>query len=376
MLCSPGQFPPEVDTLGDPELQFPRTDIQHMWETYNLSIGPKHHPPGVKTLREKVLEEWDEEVKRVAVIRKEREEAEALKPKRPNPLTLDTAPKKAPKMMFKDEESFFNYFDTKEGLDPDDFPGINGVRAKHYTTDQRYMWDRNPFVRAAAVYPMHVREYMDLIDTAEERYDKRIQENFPDSDDYIDYETAQLYNASFYEMSGNRLRDDDFYYMESMAWATNFTDLYLNNWLKLNEKIDQWKYEDMVEHAKLFGIPVEKEPIPESWMPDKWRGVNYSMEILEMHSKIQLATVDYYDDKPGEQYAGETFEPNPDEVDRRAVGTIMLQYDWQPSDNRTFSIDPAVAERLEPLQEFAGTLVELQSTSVSAISVVCVFLGD
>lgn len=346
--------------MGDPELVFPPDDIP-LWEELDLPIGPKYHPAGTKTRQELFEEEWEEEDRRVTALRKEIEANR--KPKRPNPLMVNTGPRKAPKTMFKDEESFFKYFEVKEPPDPDDFPGINGIRAKHYTADQRYFWDRDPTIKAGFYFPMHPREVKDLQWSAEERYAQRVKDRFSD-EEYIDYDTAQLYNASFFERRGDRWTDDDQYFIESLHWMNNYTDLFLNDWHQVEEWIDEMKYQSMVEYAELYGLPVAKEPIPEFLTPDKYRGVNYSMELIERFSRITLKPVTYYDEHPREQWENETFDANPDVTAVRPIGSMRVQYDWQPSDNRTFSIDPVMAEILEPLHEFASGLVELQSTSV------------
>lgn len=379
-FLSPGQFPPEVDTLLEPWRQFP--EDKKLWEVYDIpGVGPKYHPAGTKTRAEIFQEEWEEEQRRVAALKKEldaqKAERENKRPRRVNPLTMNTEPRKAPKKMHDTEESFFDYFDTKEGLDPDDFPGLNGIRAKHYTEDQRYMWDRNFMIKQAAVFPRHIREEMDDLESAPERYAQRLKDHHPDQDSYTDYDHMALYNASFFELGGDRMTDEDQYYLDSMNWYRNFTDQFMESWLKFNEELDEEKYREMVEEAELFGTPVGKEPIPEHLMPERWRGVNYSMELFESFSKTTLTPFGYYDDptKTRLQFENETFEPNPDVIATRAQGTIMLQYDWAPSDNRTFSIDPAVAELLEPLQEFAGDLVKLQSTSVS-VSIAIPIISD
>ena len=122
------------------------------------------------------------------------------------------------------------------------------------------------------------------------------------------------------------------------------------------------RYWERVMWTTFTGENITMEPIPGYLTPDKDRGIVYSDEIIEMKGKLSLFP---YQPEPEVAYANDSFAHNQELDVTNKIGTIRVQYDWQPDPKLLpYVIEEEKLEKIAPLLHYANHAAVLLSTKV------------
>jgi hypothetical protein len=108
------------------------------------------------------------------------------------------------------------------------------------------------------------------------------------------------------------------------------------------------------------GEDVMIDPIPLYLTPDIGRGVVYSDELIEMKGKMTLMPEI---PEPEVAYVNDTFTHNEDMGFMNMVGTIRIQYDWQPDESlKPYLIEKEKIAHIQPVINYVNHAAKLLST--------------
>jgi hypothetical protein len=186
-----------------------------------------------------------------------------------------------------------------------------------------------------------------------------------ESEGYVGYDTWSKYGPDEGFDLDDFAQDDDIHYAQTMHHFKQVTDLFLDDHSRAVRFQDTQNNFTRVLSNALLGTNHTQEAIPSYLTPDANRGIKYTDVIIEMKGKRILHPVM---PDPAVAYANDSFGPNPDAVAMNTIGTIRVQYDWQPRTDLVHEIEPHKVERLRPVINFINHAAELQSTKVSAQS--------
>lgn len=199
--------------------------------------------------------------------------------------------------------------------------------------------------------------------------------------DHVGYEVWSTYlNDSTFNRD-EQVWNDDVFHNQSFEHVLGVVNKYLVDHQKISAEIDNAKYITKMMDIKFREYYAErlppdesrepfnpeeylKDPIPKYLTPDIDRGINYSMEVLEMKGRMTLAPFRL---DPNVEYADDTFTYNEDQVTLNQVGTIRDQYNWTPSPlnvQANWTIESEVVEKIQPILRFLNHLADLKSTKV------------
>ena len=153
----------------------------------------------------------------------------------------------------------------------------------------------------------------------------------PEFANHVGFETWSKYDENDYLGADDNVWEEDVCTAQCIKHVLDITDFYLNDQQKLSEEIDDHRQWDRLLHAKFSGDtdPASlKETIAPHLEPFKYRGLNYTNEIIEMKGKKVLSA---YLDPPAVMWENDTFVHNENAVTMNKVGIIREQYDWSYS---------------------------------------------
>jgi hypothetical protein len=182
-----------------------------------------------------------------------------------------------------------------------------------------------------------------------------------ESEGYVGYDTWSKYGPDEGFDLDDFAQDDDIHYAQTMHHFKQVTDLFLDDHSRAVRFQDTQNNITRVLSNALLGTNHTQEAIPSYLTPDANRGITYTDVIIEMKGKRILHPVM---PDPAVAYANDSFGPNPDAVAMNTIGTIRVQYDWQPRKDLVHEIEPHKVERLRPVIDFINHAAELQSTKV------------
>jgi hypothetical protein len=182
-----------------------------------------------------------------------------------------------------------------------------------------------------------------------------------ESEGYVGYDTWSKYGPDEGFDLDDFAQDDDIHYAQTMHHFKQVTDLFLDDHSRAVRFQDTQNNFTRVLSNALLGTNHTQEAFPSYLTPDANRGIKYTDVIIEMKGKRILHPVM---PDPAVAYANDSFGPNPDAVAMNTIGTIRVQYDWQPRKDLVHEIEPHKVERLRPVIAFINHAAELQSTKV------------
>ena len=153
----------------------------------------------------------------------------------------------------------------------------------------------------------------------------------PEFADHVGYETWSEYDDNDYLGADDKVWEEDVCTAQCIKHVLDVTDYYLSDQQQLSEEIDDHRQWDRLLNAKLSGDTDPsslKEIIAPHLEPFKYRGINYTNEIIEMKGKKVLSA---YLDPPAVMWENDTFVHNENAVTMNKVGIIREQYDWSYS---------------------------------------------
>lgn len=168
-------------------------------------------------------------------------------------------------------------------------------------------------------------------------------------------------NKGFEEVD-DEVWDDDVYTAQALRHLIAVTDEYLDDHRAAVTAHDEQKHWGRALRNALLGEDQQREPIPKYLTPDIDRGIVYSDEIVEMKGKISLLPKQ---EEPEVEYKDDVFTHNKDFEVMNKIGTIRVQYDWQPRQDLQHEIEEHKLPALQPLVDYINHAGKLVSTKVS-----------
>lgn len=184
------------------------------------------------------------------------------------------------------------------------------------------------------------------------------QEEFKD---HVGFEVWSTYNNKGFEEVDDVMWDDDVYTAQALKHLIAVTDEYLDDHKAAVVAHDEQKHWGRVMRNAFLGENVTQEPIPKYLTPDADRGIPYSDEIIEMKGKISLLPLQ---DEPEVEYKDDVFTHNKEFEVMNKIGTIRVQYDWQPRTDLEHVIEEHKLPALQPLIDYINHAGKLVSTKV------------
>jgi hypothetical protein len=182
---------------------------------------------------------------------------------------------------------------------------------------------------------------------------------------YKDYQTIDEFNKDFTYTDIDT--DDDLYTVMSLVTILDLMNLYTEDQFTYAEAydrrfaIDRWLHtRNNIDPNATFPV---MEPIPSKLMPEKDRGVNYTSEIIEMFTNVQLLPV--YDNWT-ELYANSSWDYPVNVRSVELFGSVLENYEWEPQlDLLPYVIEPEKMEAIRPIIRYLNFEAKLLSTKVS-----------
>lgn len=187
------------------------------------------------------------------------------------------------------------------------------------------------------------------------------QEEFKD---HVGVEVWSNYRNQGFEEVDDVVWDDDVYTAQALRHLIAVTDEYLDDHSAAVEAHDEQKHWGRAMRNAFLGEDNQLEPIPEYLTPDKNRGIVYSDEIIEMKGKISLLPLQ---EEPEVEYKDDVFTHNKEFEVANKIGTIRVQYDWQPRTDLEHVIEEHKLPALQPVIDYINHAGKLVSTKVSTI---------
>ena len=161
--------------------------------------------------------------------------------------------------------------------------------------------------------------------------------------------------------------EEDLHYLRAVQHLSRVTDEYLEDHAAVSRRIDDYKFwQRQLQHGLTGHGEVDaktgrlQEEIPIYLTPDANRGVEYGDEVIEMKSKMTLHVAM---PRPAELFAEDRFEHNDEFETMNKIGTVRVQYDWQPDASLLpYKIEADVAAKLAPVIRFVNHAAKLRST--------------
>jgi len=177
--------------------------------------------------------------------------------------------------------------------------------------------------------------------------------------DHVGAETYLGYTKDLYAFD-DQWWDEDVYLAYALEHVERVTDEYLTDHTKVTAALDDVKYWERELRSKLTGENATLEEIPYHLTPDKDRGVEYTMDVIEMKSKM---TLEAYLPPPAKLWETDVFTHNTDVETMNKIGTIRDQYDWHPRSNASWAIDESIKQKIKPVLDYINYGAELKSTA-------------
>jgi hypothetical protein len=176
----------------------------------------------------------------------------------------------------------------------------------------------------------------------------------------VPFEVWSEHDSQWFEGADDEVWDEDVYFSQSMAHIMRVTDVYLEDHTRQNERNEDMKYWEKAVFKSVTGEDVMIDPIPLYLTPDIGRGVVYSDELIEMKGKMTLMPEI---PEPEVAYVNDTFTHNEDMGFMNMVGTIRIQYDWQPDESlKPYLIEKEKIAHIQPVINYVNHAAKLLST--------------
>lgn len=181
----------------------------------------------------------------------------------------------------------------------------------------------------------------------------------------VPFEEWSQNDPEWFEDADDQVWDEDVYFAQSMEHIMRVTDVYLEDHTRQNDRNEEKKYWEKVLYSSVTGENVTIDPIPSYLTPDIDRGVVYSDEIVEMKGKMSLLPEI---PEPEEAYVNDTFTHNEEMGFMNSVGTVRVQYDWQPDESlKPYLIEEEKIASIQPVIDYANHVATLLSTKEDVI---------
>lgn len=200
----------------------------------------------------------------------------------------------------------------------------------------------------------------------------------PEFADHVGFEVWSQYPVSEFYGADDSVWDEDVFLKQSLAHVQRVTDEYLVDHEHETQEVDDYRTWERVLYHQITGdgeverdragVPIlneagepnVREDIPIYLTPDKNRGVDYSDEVIEMKSKMTLHVAL---PPPAKLFENDSFTHNTDFETMNKIGTIRVQYDWQPELTLLpYHIDQAIVHKIEPVMQYVNYAAKLRST--------------